>query len=164
MPRVKQMVKRALVETTKAPRRCKFAKEAIPKGTVCLVVYEGPARPILLFRTRCPGDARRGPRQTRRDRGCITAGRLIGGAARFDEVELRLGAVDEHDPVLDVFGVVALGFQRCLGDHLPGLAFQARPDPLGLRAGPHEGGLAPGCRGIRLYRNCSALRTNGAVV
>ena len=29
----------------------------------------------------------------------------VGGGARFDEVELRLGAVDEHDPVLDVLGV-----------------------------------------------------------
>ena len=30
--------------------------------------------------------------------------------------------------------------------------------------GRTSGGLAPGCRGIRLCRNCSGLRTNGAVV
>ena len=39
----------------------------------------------------------------------------VGGGARFHQVELRLGAVDEHDPAVDVLGVVALGFQRRLG-------------------------------------------------
>lgn len=71
MPRVKQMVKRALVETAKAPRRCKFTKEVIPKGTVCLVVYEGP-----------------------RDRSCYSAPvalEMLGAArARLDEIEASL--------------------------------------------------------------------------
>ena len=68
----------------------------------------------------------------------------VGGGARFHQVELRLGAVDEHDPALDVLGVLALGFQRRLGNHLPGLAFEARPDPFGHQAGPHGPGLGPG--------------------
>ena len=71
MPRVKQMVKRALVETAKAQRRCKFTKKAIPKGTVCLVVYEGP-----------------------RDRSCYSAPvalEMLGAArARLDEIETAL--------------------------------------------------------------------------
>ena len=73
----------------------------------------------------------------------------VGGGARFHQVELRLGAVDEHDPALDVLGVLVLGFQRRLGDDLPGLAFEARPDPFGHRAGPHGRGLGPGL-GYRL--------------
>ena len=75
MPRVKQMVKRALVETAKAQRRCKFTMEAIPKDAVCLVVYEGP-----------------------RDRSCYSAPvalEMLGAArAKLDEIEaaLRLDA------------------------------------------------------------------------
>lgn len=75
MPRVKQMVKRAMVETAKAQRRCKFTKQAIPKGTVCLVVYEG-----------------------RRNRSCYSvpvALEMLGAArVKLDEIEaaLRLDA------------------------------------------------------------------------
>ena len=67
----------------------------------------------------------------------------VGGGARFDEVELRLGAVDEHDPALDALGVVALGFQQRLGDHLGRLVFEARPDPFGHRARTHRRGDWP---------------------
>lgn len=42
MPRPKQMVKRAEVEVAKAKRTCKFTSEPITKGSVCLVVYDGP--------------------------------------------------------------------------------------------------------------------------
>ena len=40
MPRMKQMIKRTEVERAKAKRTCKFSKEAITKGSLCLVVYE----------------------------------------------------------------------------------------------------------------------------
>ena len=39
----------------------------------------------------------------------------VSGDARLHEVELRLGAVDEHDPALDALGVVALSFQHRFG-------------------------------------------------
>ena len=65
----------------------------------------------------------------------------VGGRARFDEVELRLGAIDEDDPALDVLGVLVLGFQHRLGDHLCRLVVEARPDPFGHRARPHHRGL-----------------------
>ena len=42
MPRPKQMVKRSEVEVAKARRTCKFTNEPITKGSVCLVVYDGP--------------------------------------------------------------------------------------------------------------------------
>ena len=57
----------------------------------------------------------------------------VGGGARFHQVELRLGAIDERDPALDVLGVLALGFQRRLRDHLPRLPFEARPRPVSPR-------------------------------
>ena len=67
----------------------------------------------------------------------------VGGGARFHQVELRLGPVDEHDPALGVLGVLALRFQRRLRDHLPRLPFETRPDPFRHRAGPHGPGLVP---------------------
>ena len=67
----------------------------------------------------------------------------VRGGARFHEVELRLGAIDERDPVLDVLGVLALRFQRRFRDHLHRLPFEARPDPYGHRAGPRDPGLGP---------------------
>lgn len=42
MPRPKQMVKRAEVEVAKAKRTCKFTSEPITKGSICLIVYDGP--------------------------------------------------------------------------------------------------------------------------
>ncbi len=42
MPRLKQMVKSTEVEIAKAKRTCKFSGKAIVKGSVCLVVYDGP--------------------------------------------------------------------------------------------------------------------------
>ena len=42
MPRPKQMVKQSKVEVAKARRTCKFTKESITKGSVCLVVYDNP--------------------------------------------------------------------------------------------------------------------------
>ena len=62
------------------------------------------------------------------------------GGARFHEVELGLGPVDEHDPMLDALGVVALGFQHRLSDHLRRLPFEARPHPFRHRPGPHRRG------------------------
>ncbi len=42
MPRPKQMVKRTEVEVAKAKRTCKFTSEPITKGSICLVIYDGP--------------------------------------------------------------------------------------------------------------------------
>lgn len=42
MPRPKQMVKRSEVEIAKAKRTCKFTGVPITKGSVCIVVYDGP--------------------------------------------------------------------------------------------------------------------------
>ncbi len=42
MSRLKQMVKRTEVEIAKAKRTCKFTSESIVKGSVCLVIYDGP--------------------------------------------------------------------------------------------------------------------------
>ena len=42
MSRVKQMVKRSVVEIAKGKRTCKFTSESIAKGSVCLVVHDGP--------------------------------------------------------------------------------------------------------------------------
>jgi hypothetical protein len=42
MARPKQMVKRSEIEVAKAKRTCKFTSEPIPKGAVCLVIYDGP--------------------------------------------------------------------------------------------------------------------------
>ena len=42
MLRPKQMVKRAEVEVAKAKRTCKFTSQAITKGAICLVIYDGP--------------------------------------------------------------------------------------------------------------------------
>ena len=42
MPHLKQMVKRSEVEIAKAKRTCKFTSEPIVKGSICLVIYDGP--------------------------------------------------------------------------------------------------------------------------
>lgn len=42
MPRLKQMVKSSEIEIAKAKRTCKFTGDSIVKGSVCLVVYDGP--------------------------------------------------------------------------------------------------------------------------
>jgi hypothetical protein len=42
MARPKQMVKRSEVEVAKAKRTCKFTSESITKGSICLVIYDGP--------------------------------------------------------------------------------------------------------------------------
>lgn len=42
MPRPKQMIKRSEVEIAKAKRTCKFTSESIIKGSICLVIYDGP--------------------------------------------------------------------------------------------------------------------------
>ena len=42
MPRPKQMVKRSEVEIAKAKRTCKFTSKPILKGSICLVIYDGP--------------------------------------------------------------------------------------------------------------------------
>jgi len=72
MPRPKQMVKTCEVEIARAKRTCAFTKAPILKGSLCLVVYEGP-----------------------RDRSCYsreTAIRMIKQAReRFDELEHQFG-------------------------------------------------------------------------
>lgn len=73
MSRVKLMVKRSVVEVAKARRTCKFSSEAIVKGSICLVVHDGP-----------------------RERACYS--RRIGlemiqfARARLDELERQLSA------------------------------------------------------------------------
>ena len=42
MPRPKQMVKRTSVEVAAKRRKCKFSGAAILKGSVCMVVFDGP--------------------------------------------------------------------------------------------------------------------------
>lgn len=42
MARPKQMIKRSEIEVAKAKRTCKFTSESIAKGSVCLVIYDGP--------------------------------------------------------------------------------------------------------------------------
>ncbi len=42
MARLKQMVKKSVVEVAKAKRKCKFTGQSIVKGTVCMVVHGGP--------------------------------------------------------------------------------------------------------------------------
>lgn len=42
MARLKLMVKRTVVEAAKAKRTCKFTSEPIVKGSICLVVHDGP--------------------------------------------------------------------------------------------------------------------------
>lgn len=44
MPRHKSLVKRCDVEVAERQRTCKFSKELIPKGEVCLVVQEDGRR------------------------------------------------------------------------------------------------------------------------
>ena len=68
--------------------------------------------------------------------------RQAGGGIRCHEVERRLCAVDERDPVIDALGVVAFGTEAHLGSHLPGLPFEARPDAFCHRARPPGRGLA----------------------
>jgi hypothetical protein len=71
MPNLKQMVKRTEVEIAKAKRTCKFTSDAIVKGSICLVIYDGP-----------------------RERSCYS--QRIGlemikiARARLDEIESRL--------------------------------------------------------------------------
>ena len=42
MPRHKKLIKRSCVEVAKRRRTCIFTSESITKGSVCLVVYDGP--------------------------------------------------------------------------------------------------------------------------
>jgi hypothetical protein len=42
MSRLKQMVKRSAAEVAKAKRTCRFTGESIVKGSICLVVHDGP--------------------------------------------------------------------------------------------------------------------------
>lgn len=42
MSRLKLIVKRSVVEVAKAKRTCKFSGETIIKGSICLVVRDGP--------------------------------------------------------------------------------------------------------------------------
>ncbi|MDR4505206.1 MAG: hypothetical protein MRK01_10510 [Candidatus Scalindua sp.] len=42
MPKMKQMIKRSEIQIAKALRTCKFTKQPILKGSICLVLYEGP--------------------------------------------------------------------------------------------------------------------------
>ena len=42
MPRHKKMIKRSSVEVAERQRTCKFTSDTITKGSVCLVVYDGP--------------------------------------------------------------------------------------------------------------------------
>jgi hypothetical protein len=42
MARLKLMVKRTVVEVAKAKRTCRFTSESIVKGSICLVVHDGP--------------------------------------------------------------------------------------------------------------------------
>ncbi len=73
MSRLKQMVKRSAVEIAKAKRTCKFTSEAITKGSICLVVYDGP-----------------------RDRACYSQGVALEmikfARTRLDELEGQLSA------------------------------------------------------------------------
>jgi hypothetical protein len=36
------MVKRSTVEVAKARRTCKFTRQSITKGTICMVIFDGP--------------------------------------------------------------------------------------------------------------------------
>ena len=73
MSRLKQMVKRSEVEIAKAKRTCRFTSESIVKGSICLVVYDGP-----------------------RDRSCysqrIALEMIKLARARLDELEGKLSA------------------------------------------------------------------------
>jgi hypothetical protein len=42
MSRVKLILKRSVVEVAKAKRTYRFSGEAVPKGSICMVVYNGP--------------------------------------------------------------------------------------------------------------------------
>lgn len=42
MPRVKSLLKKAIPETAKRPRTCRNSGLDIPKGSQCLVVFDGP--------------------------------------------------------------------------------------------------------------------------
>jgi hypothetical protein len=42
MARHKLMVKRCNVEIAQAKRTCRFTGSDIPKGTLCLVIFDGP--------------------------------------------------------------------------------------------------------------------------
>ncbi len=42
MARLKQMVKKSVVEVAKAKRTCRFTGRSIVKGTVCMVIFDGP--------------------------------------------------------------------------------------------------------------------------
>jgi hypothetical protein len=71
MPNLKQIVKRSEIEIAKAKRTCRFTGDNITKGSICIVVYDGP-----------------------RDRSCYS--QRIGlemikvARARLDELEARL--------------------------------------------------------------------------
>lgn len=51
MPRHKQMVKSANVEVAKGKRKCKFSGATITKGSVCLIVHDGPRKRFCYSRT-----------------------------------------------------------------------------------------------------------------
>lgn len=42
MARLKLMVKQTVIEVAKAKRTCRFTSEPIVKGSICLVVHDGP--------------------------------------------------------------------------------------------------------------------------
>lgn len=42
MARLKQMVKRSVAEIAKAKRTCRFTGQSITKGTICMVIFDGP--------------------------------------------------------------------------------------------------------------------------
>jgi len=71
MSRLKQMVKRSVVEVAKAKRTCRFTGVPIVKGSICLVVHDGP-----------------------RDRSCysrrIALEMIMLARTRLDELEAQL--------------------------------------------------------------------------
>ena len=71
MARLKQMVKRTEVEVAKAKRTCKFTSEPIVKGSICLVIYDGP-----------------------RDRSCYSQGIAL------EMIKLARGRLDELERLL----------------------------------------------------------------
>lgn len=42
MARLKLIIKRTVVEVAKAKRTCRFTSESIAKGSICIVVHDGP--------------------------------------------------------------------------------------------------------------------------
>ena len=89
----------------------------------------------------------------------------VGGGARFHQVELRLGAIDERDPALDVLRVLAARLRSVASATTShGSRSRLAQTRFATGRGRTARALAPGGRGIKLCRNSSGLRTNGAVV